>query len=390
MSFLVFLFCLIGAPRAEPEVLAPLPDRVAEWMDSVVLLITGPGWCTGVVIDDQDTVATAYHCVANGLRSEVRLRDGTKLVGKTIAVVAKDDLALIRVKGISRLAKPLPLRTESPRQGERVYGLGHPFAPVAGRTPAMEGVLQWSVTEGIVSAVGKRLIQTDAALNPGNSGGPVVDAQGRVIGITSRKLGGDNVAFLSSIENLHQMVKSPERPTVFGGQFAIGLASLQPLDLNGSSGMEIYGQAIFRDRAVFTLALGLSADVRARAMERGIAWFPANEVNMALRQRFGRGLWSTTLDVGGGVMGTTGFESEFDSINGTWRVTQSLTEYAPEIFGRIGFGGIGLRVICLPQGRGTLTSDPAQRASDARTPGMGPATWFVALDLDLPGVLATF
>jgi hypothetical protein len=359
-------------------------------MESVVLMVTGPGWCTGVVIDDQDTVATAYHCVANGQRSEVRLRSGQTFIGRTIATVPRDDIALLKVKGISGFAPPMALRGSKPRQGERVYGLGHPFAPAAGRTPAMEGVLQWSVTEGIVSAVGPRLIQTDAALNPGNSGGPVVDERGRIIGITSRKLGGDNVAFLSSIDNVHKMMKSPVRPSFLGGQFAIGFGSLQPLDLNGSSGLEIYGQAILRDRVVATLALGLSADVRARAMERGAAWFPAHEVNLALRQRLGRGLWSTTFDLGGGLMGTTGFVSEFDGVEGTWRLSQSLTELAPDVYGRIGMGGIGLRVICLPQGRGSLVADPVQRATDTADARTGTATWLISLDIDLPGVLATF
>ncbi len=390
MVWIPLLFSLMGMARADPVTRPPLPDRVDGWMESVVLMITGPGWCTGVVIDDKDTVLTAYHCVANGRRSEVRLRSGERFIGKTIAVVPRDDIALLKVEGISGKAPAMSLRDKAPRQGERVYGLGHPFAPASGRTPAMDGVLQWSVTEGIVSAVGKRLVQTDAALNPGNSGGPVVDEDGRIIGITSRKLGGDNVAFLSNIERVHLMVNSPVRPSVLGGQFAIGFASLQPLDLNGSSGAELYGQAIFRDRVVLTLALGLSADVRARALERGVAWFPAHELTLGLRQRLGRGLWSTSLDLGGGLMGTNGFYSHFELEDGTWTLEQSLTEYSPEVYGRVGFGGIALRVTCLPGGRGVMVSDAVQRRSDAEQPDMGQATWLIALDLDLPGVLATF
>ena len=84
-------------------------------------------------------------------------------------------------------------------------------------------MLQWSVSAGIVSNVGPRLIQTDAALNPGNSGGPAVDSEGRVIGIVSRKLSGDNVAFLSSVDNLHKLIQEPSKPALLGGQFSIRL-----------------------------------------------------------------------------------------------------------------------------------------------------------------------
>ena len=83
---LIWLLCVGSAAASEQE---SLPDRVEQWMEQVVLLLTGPAWCTGVVIDGEGTVATAYHCVASGLRTEVRTRAGGHYIGKMIAADPK-------------------------------------------------------------------------------------------------------------------------------------------------------------------------------------------------------------------------------------------------------------------------------------------------------------
>jgi len=398
MAMLFLLSAVLGLARAEPAAMAPLPDRVDRWMQSVVLLVTGPSWCSGVVIDDKGTVATAYHCVSSGQRTRVRLRGGDTFVGKTLAVSPRDDLALIAVPDLAGKAPALVVRKDRPRQGERVYGLGHPFAPVAGRTPAMEGMLLWSVTEGIVSAVGDRLIQTDAALNPGNSGGPVVDDSGRIIGITSRKLGGDNVAFLASVERLHALLADPAPPSILGGQLAIGLSSLMIVDQRAAQSLELLVSAILRDRVVLTGALGLGDQARAMALERGSAWYPTYELSLSLRQRFGHGTWSTAMDLGGGIMGTDGYISDFDSQTGTWLLLHGLSEVSPTVSGRIHSGGIGMRVVVMPMGRGGIMSDPlarqAQRAAKAQDGiyglGQHDPVWMLGIDLDIPGVIQTF
>jgi S1-C subfamily serine protease len=351
-------------------------------MESVVLLLTGPAWCTGVVIDEKGTVATAYHCVASGLKSEIRTRNGDQFIGKMVAADPKNDVALVFASDLAGAAPPLKIRENPPRQGESLYGLGHPFAPEAGRTMAMEGMLQWSVSSGIVSAVGPRLIQTDAALNPGNSGGPAVDEEGRIIGIVSRKLGGDNVAFLSSAENLSKLIERKTKPMVFGGQLSMGLSSLAPAELNSAPGFGLSLGAIIRDRLVFQGSYILDQNARSAALERGSAWAPTFEITAALRQRFGRGNWSTAVDVGGGLLGTEQWDADFDTENHTWTVARDPEEVALAVFWRIGFGGIGLRFVTLPLGRGNLVSN-------------GPATetdpvFLLAIDLDLPGVFATF
>lgn len=395
---LMLLMALSSLGLAQAEEAESVPDQIQTWMGSVVLLVTGPSWCSGVVIDDAGTVATAYHCIANGHSTEVRLRGGDSFIGRTKAAAPDDDLALLGVPELAGKVKPLPLREDNPRQGERVYGLGHPFAPVAIREAEMEGMLLWSVTEGIVSAVGDTLIQTDAALNPGNSGGPVLDAQGRIIGITSRKLSGDNVAFLASVLRLRNLVENPAKPSIFGGQFEVGLSSVTIADAHASPVLELTASVLFRDRVALRAALGIGTDTRGLALERGSSWSPAWELGGALRQRFGRGIWSTAIDLGGGLMGTDGYLSEFDSATGTWVMRTGMAEISPTIGGRVHSGGLGMRITVLPSGRGALVSNEvaqqaareAKRRANGFGLGPGDSVWMFALELDVPGVISTF
>lgn len=395
LSILIMLTSLGSARADAPQ---STPERVQHWMNSVVLLVTGPAWCSGVVIDDEGTVATAYHCIANGQKTEVRLRSGDSYIGRTKAAAPDDDLALISVPGLAGKVAPLHLREHNPSQGERLYGLGHPFAPVAIREAQMEGMLLWSVTEGIVSAVSDTLIQTDVSLNPGNSGGPVVDAQGRIVGITSRKLQGDNIAFLASISRLHHLIAHPVKPTIWGGQFEVGFSSVATTDTQAAGVLEMTGSFILRDRIVIRGALGMGSQTRGLAMERGSSWAPAWELGGGLRQRLGRGIWSTAIDLNGGLMGTEGFIGEFDPLTGTWAMQTGMPEISTTVGGRVSSGGMGIRITVLPGGRGSLVAHPdAQEAAQAAKErangfGIGPGdpVWMFAMELDIPGVIKTF
>ncbi|MFT5679356.1 MAG: hypothetical protein ACI8RZ_000260 [Myxococcota bacterium] len=350
------------AAAEEPEI------DIERWLDSVVMLVTGPAWCSGVVIDDAGTVATAYHCIAMGRKSLVSTRDGSEFIGEVLAALPDEDLALLSVPDLAGVIEPLPIRADRPALGEHVYGLGHPYAPTALRDPAMSGVLWWSVTEGIVSAVGPRLIQTDAALNPGNSGGPVVDEQGRIIGIASRKLSGDNIAFLARSSLLSKLVLDQTPMPWLGGQWYLGssMATLQATD--GSSSYELLAAALIRDRILLSGGIGLPLDARSRAASVGSARYLGGELTAGLRLRAGRGLWSTTLDVigGGYVLGEV---EQVTLSDGSVYTTQSPGRIVPGAGGRLGFSGIGLRYVAL--------------FGDEIEP-------MITVDLDVPGVFRTF
>jgi len=130
-------------------------------------------------------VVTAYHVVAGQLSGGVTLkRKGGGWTGELAGVDPKNDLALIRIGGRPRGIDPLwqDAYRKPPSVGTSVLLVGSPYG------------LEGSVTTGVVSRVTKREIQTDAAANPGNSGGPAVDAKGRVIGVLVAG-GGENVNF---------------------------------------------------------------------------------------------------------------------------------------------------------------------------------------------------
>jgi len=148
---------------------------------SVVQIRTSQDLGSGVVFDARGDVVTNAHVVGNATRLVVTLASGDSHPATAIARDPANDLAVIRIAG----ARPRPATFADSSQvevGDIVLALGNPLG------------LRSSVTEGIVSAVGRSVpegdgvtlssaIQTSAAINPGNSGGALVDLSGRVIGI---------------------------------------------------------------------------------------------------------------------------------------------------------------------------------------------------------------
>jgi S1-C subfamily serine protease len=150
---------------------------------SVVRVSDGRGGGSGVVIAPDGYVLTNAHVVERGDSARVGLPDGRALDGRVIGRDASSDLAVIRVGADALVAAELG-DSDALRVGQLVIAIGNPLG------------FQSTVTTGVISAVGRSLqgrdgrpienvIQTDAALNPGNSGGPLVDTRGRVIGINT-------------------------------------------------------------------------------------------------------------------------------------------------------------------------------------------------------------
>ena len=141
---------------------------------------------SGFVIDKAGHIVTNYHVVRGANTIQVSFSNNEHFKAKLIGVDPSTDSAVLQVHVKSRALKSLPLgNSESVRVGDQVIAIGNPFG------------LDRSVTAGIVSAVQRRIeapnqlsishvIQTDAALNHGNSGGPLLNAQGQVIGINAQ------------------------------------------------------------------------------------------------------------------------------------------------------------------------------------------------------------
>ncbi len=142
---------------------------------------------TGFFLSDDGYIATNYHIVENAVKVQITAQQGENYTAKVVGTDAKSDLALLKIE-----AKNMPFvnlgDSSILKVGEWVLAIGNPFG------------LEHTVTAGIVSAKGRQLgvggnvpeyqdfIQTDAAINRGNSGGPLVSMKGEVIGITSNIL----------------------------------------------------------------------------------------------------------------------------------------------------------------------------------------------------------
>ena len=152
-----------------------------------VELPTGRSLGSGIVYDVSGHIITNNHVVEDSQKTTVTFLDGTSYNAKVIGTDPYTDLAVIKVDVNPSLLHPLPIGDSATlRVGDQVAAIGNPFG------------LSGSMTSGIVSQLGRLLstpgtasfsipdvIQTDAAVNPGNSGGPLLNMKGQVIGINT-------------------------------------------------------------------------------------------------------------------------------------------------------------------------------------------------------------
>jgi serine protease Do len=158
-----------------------LPEQLTTVLDSVVKIRVGAAFASGVFISNDGYLLTAAHVVSGVPEVMVDLRSGITLPAQVIRVDNPQDIALIKVAGSGYPALPLSLNANPP-VGSETYVIG---------TPADEQFVN-SVSKGIVSGIRKLdgfdYIQTDASVSPGCSGGPLLNQEGQVIGITSWKI----------------------------------------------------------------------------------------------------------------------------------------------------------------------------------------------------------
>lgn len=265
-------------------------------LDAVVLVEQGASVCAGAFIDDDGTVATAYHCVAAGGRPRVEARDGTQTIGRVVGVDRRHDLALLST-GPFPPPQVLPLRPMPPAIGAEVWALGHPMgAKIPGGFLA--GTLRWSASQGVVSAVGPHAVQVTAPVNPGNSGGPLVDAEGSLVGVVSRRLKGDGLGFAARADALQALVDAEDRRlSPLGGTLGAELIGTSLGGLDGTLSLGARAEVSLRDHLVFS-ALG-AVPYRARwdAMRFGELRWLESEASVALRQRVFRGVGTLRADL---------------------------------------------------------------------------------------------
>ena len=150
--------------------------------------VQGTGVGSGIIFDAHGWILTNAHVVAGADAITVQLSDGRTFAGQVYGTASSTDLAIVKVDALGLPTAPIG-ESKGVAPGDAIIAIGDPL-----------GEYPQSVTTGVVSGLGRSidirgsgtidgLIQTDAAINPGDSGGPLIDAAGRVIGVTTATAG---------------------------------------------------------------------------------------------------------------------------------------------------------------------------------------------------------
>lgn len=145
-------------------------------------------------------IATNAHVVGDSTSVEIELQDASRFEARVLRKDVEHDFAVLEPTGIKPFTTLVPLRLgPAPAIGESVVVIGSP------------GGMKGSVTAGIVSQIYPNgVIQLNVAVNPGNSGGPVFDSQGRVFGIATLKYAqGDGLGFAIPVDWLQPQTSAP-------------------------------------------------------------------------------------------------------------------------------------------------------------------------------------
>jgi S1-C subfamily serine protease len=187
------------AVNAQEDLTFDAPRVIGEVAPSVVTIFTPEGLGTGFVVkneDDLSWIATNFHVVSDRRggpeRDIVVIQNGSKWHAELERLSEEVDLAIVRIHADLPALDLAFGAGSAPHVGDWVLAYGSP-----------EG-LQGTATVGIISALRSGWVQTDAQINHGNSGGPLVDGEGRVIGITSLGFasGGSGLGFAVDAKEL--------------------------------------------------------------------------------------------------------------------------------------------------------------------------------------------
>jgi putative serine protease PepD len=286
---------LATAPASTKSTNALTVNQIYQRARNAVVDITvdqGPSKAegSGFVIDKQGHIVTNQHVVASGGSVQVKFTDGRKVSAKVIGTDPSTDVAVLKVSVPSSALQPLTFAESSKVQvGDGVVAIGSPFG------------LAGTVTTGIVSALDRSItspnhytitgaIQTDAPINRGNSGGPLLDSHGNVIGVNSQidTNSGDSsgVGFAVSSNTVRRVAET----LIGGGQVQHSYLGVSLTDASGGAGIASVasgspaGKAGLRQGDVVTAIAGKQVSSSADAVDAIDAHKPGDRIAVTIRR----------------------------------------------------------------------------------------------------------
>lgn len=245
-------------PQAQSEGCAA--NAHAQAGESVVRVESGTAVGSGFVVIDAAHVVTSFRTVREGHGVRVVDARGNARSARVVATAPEDDLALLVLASPLAVAPLEPADPEALHVGMRVLAIGHPH--VRGRDRLAlglrgEGLFEQSLSEGVVSALGPRSLSTDAQLASGSVGGPLLDCEGRVVGVVSvATLGMDERIYIgASSVALADLASRADHEEGYGGRvrFTWGLGIAAGFEDPGWT-MGLWGLVGLNVHDVFVLA----------------------------------------------------------------------------------------------------------------------------------------
>ena len=161
-----------------------ITTSMAQYDHFFMLRTPGEGSGSGSVLDQEGHILTNYHVVEGAEEIDVTLANDNNFVAQLIGFDQETDIAVLKISAPAEQLHPINLGTSDQlRVGQRGYALGNPFGLDGTLTTGIISSLNRTPSENARRRSLKALIQTDAAMNPGNSGGPLLNTNAEVIGM---------------------------------------------------------------------------------------------------------------------------------------------------------------------------------------------------------------
>ncbi len=257
----------VNTPIATAPPIAAAPSADAPWyasayehaVGSVVRVEVGASFGAGFVFASPRHIATAFHVIALGREIKVVFRDGHSVAADVVATDPDHDLAILQIAEPAGAAA-LVASADPVGLGTPVLVIGHPHALKANTDGVFKGLLGWTPSRGMVLAQGAELLEIEGAINQGDSGGPVLDRAGRVVGVASRKIG-EGLAFATPIARLQALACRVGQEGVYHGRWIREGAMAAVLQASREGllfGVEAGGRWIYQDRWAIDARVGLA------------------------------------------------------------------------------------------------------------------------------------